>query len=122
MTTRILVILLSMALAGLSEPAKSTKNTKLSPEAEFAKTVQPLLSAYCVGCHNPKYKQANLDLAQLSTPESIGTNPKEWRKVAWRMGVGDMPPDKSPRPKASAQKATVKWIQSELARARAAEK
>lgn len=101
---------------GWAESSKSRKMTTPAPEVQFAKTVQPLLSSYCVGCHNPKYKQANIDLAQLSSMESVKTNSTLWRKVAWRIEVGDMPPEKTPQPKLSARKAAVKWIRGELAK------
>lgn len=122
MTTRILGLALVLAHLGLAETQKTKKNIKVTPEAEFAETVQPLVSNYCVGCHNPKYKQANLDLTQLKTMDSLQSKSKEWKKVAWRMDVGDMPPEKSPRPKPAAHKATLKWIRTQLAQLEVAEK
>lgn len=115
-------MLMLLAPCAPAETAKSSKRAKLTPEAEFAKAVQPLLSSYCVGCHNAKFKEANVDLAQLSSAESVPTNAKMWRKVAWRIEVGDMPPEKTPQPKLAARKAAVKWIRGELAKLPAASK
>jgi hypothetical protein len=114
-SSRIFAIMLLAAgqilLADVKTPPKSTK---ANPEVAFAKTVQPFLSANCVGCHNGKVKTANLDLQQFTSVESVRANLKVWKKVAWKLQAGDMPPAKLPRPKPAAQRATLKWINAEL--------
>ena len=102
-------------LADITAPANPTN---VNPAVAFTKTVQPFLSANCVGCHNAKVKTANLDLQQFTSVESVRANLKVWKKVAWKLQVGDMPPAKLPRPKPAAQKATLKWINAELAAAK----
>jgi len=96
---------------------KSSTGSGLTPEVQFTKTVQPFLSSYCVGCHNAKTKAANLDLQQFDSAQSVRANLKVWKKVAWRLQVGEMPPPKTPQPKAAAQKAVLKWVTAELATA-----
>lgn len=95
--------------------ANSKTVNKITPEAAFTKTVQPFLAGNCVGCHNAKVKTANLDLAQFDSVQSVRANLKVWKKVAWKIEEGEMPPAKFPRPKAAAQRATLKWIKAELA-------
>lgn len=116
-------ILVGMLLAGaaLADTNSRTIN-KLSPEATFAKTVQPFLAGHCVGCHNAKVKTANLDLAQFDSVQSVRANLKVWKKVAWKLQEGEMPPAKLPRPKPAAQRATLRWIKAELANADTAKK
>ncbi|MEO5925572.1 MAG: c-type cytochrome domain-containing protein [Bryobacteraceae bacterium] len=117
-STRTFAILLLAAgqilLADVKTPAKS----KVTPEVAFTKTVQPFLSANCVGCHNAKVKTANLDLQQFTSVDAVRANLKVWKKVAWKIEAGDMPPAKFPRPKPAAQRATLKWINAELAAAK----
>ncbi len=117
-TTRILATMLltggQIVLAGAKT---SSKSNSLTPEAGFAKTVQPFLSAHCLGCHNETTKTASLDLQQFTSVESVRANLKVWKKVAWRLQSGEMPPAKTPRPKLAAQKAMLKWVNAELARA-----
>ncbi len=48
--------------------ASPTFQEKAPEKVSFAKKVQPLLKAKCMGCHNPQNKQGGLD---LSTPEAI---------------------------------------------------
>jgi hypothetical protein len=118
-TPLVFAILLTSAsqllVADVKSPAKAPQ---ANPEIAFAKTVQPFLSANCVGCHNAKMKTANLDLQQFTSVESVRANLKVWKKVAWKLQAGDMPPAKLPRPKPAAQRATLKWINAELAAAK----
>jgi hypothetical protein len=111
-------VLGGMLLAGAAMADTNSKPiNKLSPEAAFAKTVQPFLAGNCLGCHNAKVKTANLDLAQFDSVQSVRANLKVWKKIAWKLQEGEMPPAKLPRPKPAAQRATLKWIKSELANA-----
>lgn len=111
-------IRVGMLLAGALQAASNSSTTnKINPEVAFAKTVQPFLASNCVGCHNAKNKTANLDLQQFGSVESVRANLKVWKKVAWKIEEGEMPPAKFPRPKPSAQRATLKWIKAELAKA-----
>jgi hypothetical protein len=115
-----LTLLLLLAIVPVFPAPKGA--AKLSPEAEFAKTVQPLLASNCVGCHNPKAKMANLDLQQFKTVDSVRANLKLWRKIAWKMEQGDMPPPKTPQPHPTAKKAFLKWVNAELANAPVAQR
>jgi hypothetical protein len=96
-------------------PAKRSP-VALNPEVVFTKTVQPFIASNCLACHNSKQKVANLDLQQFTTIDSVRANLKIWKKVAWRLKVGEMPPKSIPRPKPAAQQAVVKWVNAELAR------
>ena len=111
-------ILVGVLLAGtaLADTNSKTVN-KLTPDATFTRTVQPFLAGNCVGCHNAKVKTANLDLSQFDSVQSVRANLKVWKKVAWKIQEGEMPPAKLPRPKPAAQRATLKWIKAELANA-----
>ena len=122
-TIRILgTILLAGGQILLGDVKKLGKSTSLTPEAGFAKTVQPFLSTYCLGCHNQTTKTANLDLQQFTSVESVRANLKVWKKVAWRLQAGEMPPAKTPHPKPLAQKAVLKWVNAELANGDGAKK
>ncbi len=116
--TRSFAIMLLAAGQVLLADVKTSAKLKVTPEAAFAKTVQPFLSANCVGCHNAKVKTANLDLQQFTSVDAVRANLKVWKKVAWKLEAGDMPPAKLPRPKPAAQRATLKWINAELAAAK----
>jgi hypothetical protein len=107
-------------LLGFASAALPQSKKTVTPEVAFTKTVKPYMATYCVGCHNPKNKQANLDLEQYKTIESVRADLKVWRKVAWKLDMADMPPEKSPQPPASIGRTVLKWINSELEKAPAA--
>ena len=103
-----------LALPVLQADTPKSTRPQASPEAVFTKTVQPFLANNCVACHNGRVKSANLDLQQFDSVESVRANLKVWRKIAWKLEQGDMPPAKSPQPKATAKKAVIKWVHAEL--------
>jgi hypothetical protein len=100
-----------------ADPSKANNNNSLTSEVAFSKTVQPFLSSYCVGCHNSKTKTANLDLQQFTSVEAVRANLKVWKKVAWKLEEREMPPAKTPQPKAAAHRAMLKWVKAELEKA-----
>jgi mono/diheme cytochrome c family protein len=105
-------VLLASTVLGGDTP--KTARPGASPEAVFKQTVQPFLTGNCVGCHNARVKMANLDLQPLLSPNSIKENPKAWKKIAWKIEQGDMPPAKSPQPKPAQKKAVLSWVHSQL--------
>ena len=119
MTTNTTLLVALVGMLGFA-PAlfPQSKKTKATPEAVFTKTVKPYLSTYCNSCHNPKNKQANLDLAQYTTIESVRADLKTWRKVAWKLDIADMPPEKNAQPPKSMNKTVLNWANAELAAAK----
>ena len=116
--------ILPLLLLGIGPALFAATKTKapLTPEAAFTKTVQPFLASNCLGCHNKTNKIASLDLQQFDSIESVRANLKIWRKVAFKLEQGDMPPAKAPQPKLAARKAVLKWVNSELAKAQVAQR
>lgn len=110
---RVSVFILCLVPAVFADTPKSSR-AKATPEAVFTSTVQPFLAGNCVACHNARVKTANLDLQPLLSADSVKANPKVWKKIAWKLEQGDMPPAKSPQPKAAQKKAVLNWVHSQL--------
>ncbi len=104
--------LLTLQMLAAGTPAKS-KRAPVNPEVEFTKTVQPFIASNCLACTHAQQKMANLDLQQFTTIDSVRSNLKVWKKVAFRIRVGEMPPKPIPRPKPAVQKAVVNWVTEE---------
>ena len=79
----------------------------------------PVLSKYCVTCHNQRLKTGGfvIDPAQLAT---IGDHADAWEKVAKKLRTSAMPPAGAPRPDAATYDAVATSIESVLDRASAA--
>ena len=75
-----LFTLFATALAAASPPA----------------SVRSFLTANCIGCHNAKLKQSNLDLSSLAFTPANNDNFTLWTKVHDRVHDGEMPPIAAP--------------------------
>ena len=53
---------------------------------------------YCVECHDADTKKGGLDLTALKFDPANSTNFSKWVLVHDRVGNGEMPPKKKPRP------------------------
>jgi len=77
---------------------------------EFQKSVLPVLSARCLGCHSSQLKSGNLNLEQFRNASLAPQQIEIWKKVRDRLTAGTMPPP----PAASLSKvesaAVVGWI------------
>ncbi len=62
-------------------------------ESSFTKDVKPLLETYCITCHNPEKKKADLDLTIFKDDAAASRATKLWRGVMEQVGDHLMPPD-----------------------------
>jgi hypothetical protein len=98
MVRRRLAILRSLILIALSLPV-------LWGQADYQKTVQPVLAKNCVSCHSNKLKVANLSLEQFHSEGAV------WEKVLEKVSTGRMPPAGSPALSKAETTAVTGWIE-----------
>lgn len=65
--------------------------------------VTPFLEQHCTECHDGEVKKGGLDLKALKFAPDDKKNFDTWVKVFDRVGKGEMPPAKKPRPEAREQ-------------------
>src|SRR4051794_18526096 len=70
-------------------------------EDEFRRSVMPVLSARCTGCHNSRLKIGNLNLEQFRDGHLAVGQPEVWKKVRDRIAAGAMPPAPASPPSAA---------------------
>ena len=79
--------------------------------ADFQKSVMPVLSARCVGCHSAQLKSCNLNhdqfRNQLLAPQQVAV----WKSVRNRLTAGTMPPATSAAPTAEERNTVLGWIE-----------
>ena len=80
-------------------------------DAEFKKSIRPLLSRYCLGCHSTKKKTGELDFEQFTTFALVRKGTKSWLKVIEMLDNGEMPPKKSAQPTAAQRKTLRTWVE-----------
>ena len=89
-----------------------------APEADlsnFRKSVLPLLSKYCMDCHDSDTKKGSFDLESLA-PNMLSDDDvlEQWRLVEEQLHFDDMPPDKKQQPSADEKSRILQWVRSEL--------
>ena len=78
-----------LALWGSACLGQSPDETRTT---EFQKSVLPVLSARCTGCHSAQLKSGNLNLEQFRNASLAPQQIEIWKKVRDRLTAGTMPP------------------------------
>ncbi len=102
---RLFFLLLPAALS--AQPADHAK--------AFQRDVAPFLAKRCIGCHNDKLKNADLNLARLRSPQEAFAERNVWEDVLDKVRSGEMPPPGAPRPTGPELQALAKWIDTQVA-------
>jgi len=79
--------------------------------ADFQKSVMPVLSARCVGCHSAQLKSGNLNLEQFRNASLATQQAAVWRAVRSRFTAGTMPPATAQAPTDGERAAVLAWIE-----------
>jgi len=86
--------------------------------AAFAQTVAPsaVFTQYCVTCHNPRLKTADLVLDVGELPH-VAANAEVWEKIVRKLRTKAMPPAGAPHPDPATYDVTASFLEAELDRA-----
>jgi hypothetical protein len=79
---------------------------------EFQKSVVPVLSKSCIGCHNDRARMGNLSLQPFTDPATALAHPEVWQKVLNRLTAGEMPPRNVAPLSAAESTAVIAWVKS----------
>src|SRR5688572_25440483 len=107
-------MLSSLILMSLSTALSSHGADVTSSPAFFQKSVRPIVTEYCLGCHSTKEQKGELDLERFSSLEEVKKHPKVWQKVIEQLTNDEMPPKKKPQPTATERERLVAWINAVL--------
>ncbi|MDA0206703.1 MAG: DUF1592 domain-containing protein [Acidobacteria bacterium] len=103
--------LLSIAVAAL-QPLPSALAASPELTREFAETVTPFVSQYCVACHGGASPAAKFDITVYPTVESVIADSGHWAIVMGRLEKGDMPPAAMPQPDPALRQKVAEWIKA----------
>ncbi len=87
------------------------------PPIEFDKTVKPVISKNCAGCHNEDLSSGGLNLIPFTASGSLTQNREGWEVIVGKLRSGEMPPKGMPRPAQAEMDSIVQFLQSEFAKA-----
>ncbi len=102
---------LMLAVCGLViAPAAAAENASVA----FEKTVMPVLSTRCVGCHGGDMPEAMLDLSGPRPLDRLAGEADTWFQVMERIEAGSMPPEEAEPLDEAQKKAIVAWARGPL--------
>jgi len=110
-------VILAASVAGLGVAADSAKPPEPVNAEAFAKTVKPVLSKSCFGCHNKSLASGGLDVSAFFAPASVKEHREGWERILQKIDTGEMPPKGAPRPNPAQVAAMKNFIESEFERA-----
>ena len=91
------------AFASASEPESSER---------FQKEIKPILTQFCVGCHNTELKKGGIAFDQIDADAAKLENRALWWKTLRMVRAGIMPPKNKPHPEVKQIEQIVSWIKT----------
>ncbi|MCE9603719.1 MAG: DUF1592 domain-containing protein [Planctomycetia bacterium] len=94
--------------------ATPTQAPTLHDAASLETLIRPYLAQHCLRCHGPEKQEGKLRLDTLAVNFGASESARHWIEVMDRINVGEMPPEKEPRPEAHQSRAVAVWLAAEL--------
>lgn len=77
---------------------------------EFDDSIRPILTRYCLDCHDADAQKGELDLERFASLDAVRQAPEIWSHVREQLLSGEMPPEKKPQPEAGQREALLDWV------------
>ena len=98
----------------LAASAADADDPPLNPMDKLVAPLRSFIDVHCVDCHDDANKKGGLDLDTIAFEPGEARNFSTWVKVFERVSAGEMPPQKSPRPKPKEVESCSQSLASEL--------
>lgn len=79
-------------------------------DRQFAQTVRPFVTTYCIGCHGARNPAAQFDLHQYSAVADVVRDHLRWALVSERLRAVEMPPKGMKQPSPEERQQVIQWI------------
>ena len=76
--------------------------------------IASLLSRYCLDCHDPETKKADVDLSNYASPDTFLKQRAIWSRAEEMLLAGEMPPANKPQPPPAERRRLAEWIRTSL--------
>lgn len=106
----------------LKDATAASSSTEAAPKADiagFQKSIRPVLTKSCLGCHGPKKTEGRLRIDQLNPDLLNGPDAERWREVYNALIKAEMPPEDATDSALSENDRgqIVNWLSAELNKA-----
>ncbi|WP_435019553.1 DUF1592 domain-containing protein [Tundrisphaera sp. TA3] len=102
---------------GLAIASSATARADDAASGSFGENVAPVVSQFCVQCHNAKKAKGEINLEAFADEASILKDLKTWRKVLDILEDGSMPPADQPQPGDEQSAHLLAYLQSVVSKA-----
>ncbi len=79
--------------------------------AGYEKSIAPLLSRYCYGCHGNGKQKGDVSLDSWKDPSARDSDKKLWERVLQVVQTHEMPPESKPQPTNREREQLTQWIE-----------
>lgn len=83
-------------------------------ESIFELEIEPLLSRYCVRCHNAEKAGADIRIDSIDPDVVAGEHFDRWEDIREAFNSGEMPPEDEPQPNSVERERITAWLDSEF--------
>jgi hypothetical protein len=114
-STRSGLLLFAFSFLALGSSDRRLQAAALTQEEDaFTKSVQPILSEFCITCHSTEKQKGDLDLERFKTLDQIRRDPAVWEHALEQIRDKEMPPKDKPKPSPAQLQLLTNWMQSTL--------
>ncbi len=112
--------LLAVSATGLGLAWSAPAASFATLEKEYDSTIFPLLSRYCLDCHDEASNEGELDLEGFVDLAAVRRDSKTWQKIVYQLETGEMPPEKksekknTPQPSPEEHATFLQWAKTYL--------
>lgn len=82
-------------------------------QARFDQEIRPLLSRFCLDCHDAELQKGDVDLSGFTSLQAVQADHRLWQVVLQQVEEAEMPP-KKPLPSAAERAALAGWVRAAL--------
>ena len=95
-----------------AKPKETPKQVAIAKKSEFVEKVHPILTKYCVTCHNEKKAAGDISLEKFKDDATALKERKIWGTVGDMVRTKQMPPTGKPQPTDAERDALIDWIEN----------